>query len=309
MDKRRIGSLEVSAVGLGCNNFGGRLDAESTARVVDAALDDGITFFDTADRYGDTRSEEYLGRALGTRRASIVLATKFGSKIDESRQGARPAYVRRAVEDSLRRLGTDWIDLYQLHRPDPSVPIGETLGALNELVREGKVREIGCSNFSVDQLREAARERRSDAARFVTVQNEYSVLHREPEEGVLAECVTQGLALLPYFPLASGLLSGKYVHGVAPPGSRLGEPDRGLTSRFLSDANIAAVERLTKFANERGHTVLELALSWLLARSGVASVIPGATSADQVRANVAGASWRLADDDLRAIDRLTRPSA
>lgn len=309
MDKRRIGSLAVSAVGLGCNNFGGRLDAESTARVVEAALDSGITFFDTADRYGDTKSEEYLGRALGPRRPSVVLATKFGLKIDESRQGARPEYVRRALEDSLRRLGTDWIDLYQLHRPDPSVPIGETLGALSELVREGKVREIGCSNFSVDQLREAAREGRRDAARFVSVQNEYSLLHREPEQGVLPECASQGLVFLPYFPLASGLLSGKYVRGVAPPGSRLGKPDHGLSSRFLSDANIAAAGRLTEFANERGHTVLELALSWLLSHSEVASAIPGATSAEQVRANVAGASWRLTDDELRAIDRLTQPSA
>ncbi len=309
MEKRRIGSLDVSVVGLGCNNFGGRLDAESTARVVGAALDSGITFFDTADRYGDTKSEEYLGRALGTRRASVVLATKFGSKLDESRQGARPEYVRRALEHSLRRLGTDWVDLYQLHRPDPSVPIGETLGALNELVREGKVREIGCSNFSVDQLREAARARRSDAARFVSVQNEYSLLHRESEQGVLPECAKQGLAFLPFFPLASGLLSGKYVRGVAPPGSRLGKADGGLFARFLSDANVAAAERLTEFARERGHTVLELALSWLLAHSEVASAIPGATSAEQVRANVAGANWRLTDDELRAIDRLTQPPA
>src|SRR3954452_25262362 len=205
MDTRRIGSLEVSVVGLGCNNFGRRLDAQATSAVVDAALDAGITFFDTADTYGDTKSEEYLGRALGRRREDVVVATKFGSRIDEQRRGARPEYVHRAVDDSLRRLGTDRIDLYQLHWPDPEVPIGETLGTLDELVRAGKVREIGCSNFSADQLREARgwSDSRPGAARFVSVQNEYSLLHREPEEEVLPECAREGLAFLPYFPLKS----------------------------------------------------------------------------------------------------------
>src|SRR5919112_6779820 len=180
MDTRRIGSLEVSVVGLGCNNFGRRLDYDATSAVVDAALEAGITFFDTADTYGGTRSEAYLGRALGGRRGDVVLATKFGMKVDEQRRGARPEYVRRAVEDSLRRLGTDYIDLYQLHQPDPTVPIADTLGALDELVRAGMVREIGCSNFSVDQLREAESAVKGDAARFVSVQNRYSLLHREP---------------------------------------------------------------------------------------------------------------------------------
>ena len=208
MQTRRIGSLEVSVVGLGCNNFGRRIDAGATAAVVHAALDAGVTLFDTADIYGNGKSEEFLGRALGPRRKDIVLATKFGGPMDERRRGARPDYVRRAVEDSLRRLGTDRIDLYQLHQPDTETPIGDTLGALDELVRAGKVREIGCSNFSVEQLRDAERAARPGAARFVSVQNEYSLLHRDPEGGVLAECERQGLAFIPYFPLASGLLTG-----------------------------------------------------------------------------------------------------
>src|SRR5215210_8080880 len=208
MDTRRIGSLEVSVVGLGCNNFGRRLDSGATSAVVDAALDAGINFFDTADVYGGTRSEEYLGRALGRRRDEVVIATKFGSAVDERRKGARPEYVRQAAEDSLRRLGTDRIDLYQLHWPDPQVPIEDTLGALDELVQAGKVREIGCSNFSVEQLREAEASVLPGGARFVSVQNEYSLLQRAPEQdGVLAECERADLAFLPYFPLASGLLT------------------------------------------------------------------------------------------------------
>src|SRR5215210_7357433 len=187
MDTRRIGSLEVSIVGLGCNNFGRRLDYDATSAVVDAALEAGITFFDTADIYGDTKSEEYLGRALGRRREEVVVATKFGAAVDEQRKGARPEYVRRSVEDSLRRLGTDRIDLYQLHTPDPQVPIEDTLGALDELVKAGKVREIGCSNFSADQLREAEEATREGAARCVSVQNEYSLLRREAEGDVLPE--------------------------------------------------------------------------------------------------------------------------
>jgi aryl-alcohol dehydrogenase-like predicted oxidoreductase len=213
MDTRRIGSLEVSVIGLGCNNFGRRLDFYATSAVVDAALDAGITFFDTADVYGGTKSEEYLGRALGRRREDVVIATKFGSAVDEQRRGARPEYVRRAVEDSLLRLSTDRIDLYQLHTPDPQVPIGETIGALDELVKAGKVREIGCSNFSADQLREAEEATRECTARFASVQNEYSLLHREPEGDVLPECERLGLAFIPYFPLANGLLTGKYRRG------------------------------------------------------------------------------------------------
>jgi aryl-alcohol dehydrogenase-like predicted oxidoreductase len=306
VEKRRIGSLEASVVGLGCNNFGRRLDLDATSAVVDAALDAGITFFDTADTYGGTRSEEYLGRALGRRREDVVVATKFGSRLGEQRRGARSEYVHRAVEDSLRRLGTDRIDLYQLHTPDFDVPIGETLGALDELVRAGKVREVGCSNFSVEQLRKAEEATREGAARFVSVQNEYSLLHREPEGDVLPECERLGLAFIPYFPLANGLLTGKYRRGKdAPAGSRL---DSARGERLLTDRNLDVVERLIGFSEGQGHTILELAFSWLLRRPAVASVIAGATSPEQARSNAAAAGWRLTDAEMNEVDSLvTRP--
>ena len=301
MNSRRLGSLTVSAVGLGCNNFGARLDAAATAAVVGAALDAGVTLFDTADIYGGTHSEEFLGRALGARRREVIVATKFGLKLDDARPGGgAPAYVRRAAEDSLRRLGTDVIDLYQMHRPDAAVPIADTMGALDDLVREGKVREIGCSNFSVDQIR-ASRAVQTDA-QFASVQNEYSLFHRDPEhDGVLAECEREGLGLLPYFPLASGLLSGKYRRGAPPPpDTRLGSGGWG--SNRLTDENLARVEQLTAVAEARGHSVLELAIAWLLARPAVASVIAGATRAEQVQANAAAATWQLTDDDMAAVD-------
>jgi aryl-alcohol dehydrogenase-like predicted oxidoreductase len=299
MDTRRIGSLEVSVVGLGCNNFGRRLDSDATSTVVDAALDAGITFFDTADVYGDTQSEEYLGRGLGRRRDEVVVATKFGSAVDEQRKGARPEYVRRAVEDSLRRLGTDRIDLYQLHRPDPQVPIEDTLGALDELVKAGKVREIGCSNFSVNQLREAEEATRDGAARFVSVQNEYSLLQREPESDVLPECQRLGIAFIPYFPLANGLLTGKYRQGEhAPAGSRL---QSGRGASLLTERNLTIVEELIEFAESRGHTILDLAFSWLLTQPAVASVIAGATSPEQVRSNAAAGSWKLNNAELAEV--------
>jgi aryl-alcohol dehydrogenase-like predicted oxidoreductase len=308
MQTRRIGSLQVSVVGLGCNNFGGRLDAEGTAAVVHAAIDAGISFLDTADVYGGTKSEEYMGRALKGRRDRVVLATKFGGKVDEQRQGAKAAYVRQAAEESLRRLATDRIDLYQYHWPDPTTPIAETLGALDELVKAGKVREIGCSNFSVDQIREARSVVGEGGAHFVSVQNQYSLLHRQPEQdGVLAECERSGLAFLPFFPLASGLLTGKYRPGrPAPEGSRLA----GGSSRFMSAENVALVEELIRFAEGRGHTILELAFSWLLARPAVASVIAGATKLEQVRANVAAANLTLSAEELAQIDAiLSRPAA
>src|SRR5215213_7212520 len=302
MDMRRVGSLEVSVVGMGCNNFGRRLDVQATSAVVDAALEAGITFFDTADTYGGTKSEEYLGRALGRRRDDVVVATKFGSRIDEQRRGASPEYVRQAVEDSLRRLGTDRIDLYQLHWPDPEVPIGETLGALDELVKAGKVREVGCSNFSAEQLREAEEATREGAARFVSVQNEYSLLHREPEREVLPECERLGVAFVPYFPLANGLLTGKYRRGEdAPSGSRL---DSGRGERLLTERNLDIVERLIEFSQRQGHTILELAFSWLLARPAVASVIAGATSPEQARSNAAAADWELTDEELAEVDSI-----
>jgi aryl-alcohol dehydrogenase-like predicted oxidoreductase len=303
METRKIGSLNVSGVGLGCNNFGGRLDADATAEVVRASLEAGINFFDTADVYGSTKSEEFLGKALAGRRDEAVIATKFGGKVDEERKGARPEYVRRAAEDSLRRLGTDRIDLYQIHTPDPDVPIAETLGALNELVQAGKVREIGCSNFSVEQLRAAEAGAPEGGARFVSVQNEYSLLHRAPEQdGVLSECERAGLAFLPYFPLAGGMLTGKYRQGrPAPEGTRLAG---GGSGRFLNDANLVRVEALIQYAEAQGHTVLELAISWLLTRPAVASVIAGGTKTEQVRGNVAAAGWRLTADDLARIDAI-----
>ena len=307
METRTIGSLTVSVVGLGCNNFGRRLDAARTAVVVDAALDAGINFFDTADVYGAGQSEEFLGRALGQRRDQVVIATKFGNPMADQGSGASPAYIRTAVEASLRRLGTDHIDLYQLHKPDPAVPIAETLGGLQELVESGKVREIGCSNFSVEQLRAAEAAVGVGAARFVSVQNEYSVLRRDPEQGVLAECERMGMAFLPYFPLASGLLTGKYRQGQpAPEGTRLAG---GNAASQLSDRNLAIVEELIQFAESRGHSILELAVSWLLVRPVVASVIAGATKPEQVRANVDAAGWRLTETDLAEIDRIvTQPA-
>jgi aryl-alcohol dehydrogenase-like predicted oxidoreductase len=304
MDRRKIGSLDVSVVGLGCNNFGRRLDEAGTARVVHAALDAGINFFDTADIYGgDGLSEEFLGRALGDRRGDVLMATKFGMKMDDQRRGARPEYVRQAAEASLRRLATDHIDLYQLHEPDPGVPIAETLGALNDLVSEGKVREIGCSNFSAEQIRDAELiSSKRGIARFVSVQNEYSLLHRDPEIDVLAECERVNVAFLPYFPLASGLLTGKYHRGEpAPPGSRLASGPRAAQ---LTDERLERAEALRDFAHSTGHTLLELAFSWLLAHKMVASVIAGATTEEQIASNVASADWHLGAADLAAVDEI-----
>jgi aryl-alcohol dehydrogenase-like predicted oxidoreductase len=304
MEKRRIGSLEVSLVGLGCNNFGWRIDAAASERVVHAALDAGIDFFDTADLYDTGHSEEFLGRALKGRRGAsggaAIIATKFGMKLDDRRQGAHPDYVRQAAEDSLRRLGVERIDLYQLHQPDPATPIADTLGALNELVRAGKVREIGCSNFSAAQLREA-RQAAGAGARFVSVQNQYSLFHREPEAEVIPESQKEGLAFLPFFPLANGLLTGKYRRGeAAPKGSR---GDAGFGPKVFTDENLAKVEKLTAFAEERGHTLLELAFSWLAAQPTVASVIAGATSPEQVKANASAADWKLTPADLTEISK------
>jgi aryl-alcohol dehydrogenase-like predicted oxidoreductase len=304
MELRSIGSLKVSSVGIGCNNFGMRIDEQQTQRVVSAALDAGVNFFDTADSYGGTRSEQFLGRALGSRRDDAVIATKFGSHLDDERRGASADYVRRAVDDSLQRLGTDRIDLYQLHMPDSSVPIEETLGALNELVHAGKVREIGASNFTVEMIDEAEQVSRDKSwARFVSVQNEYSLLRRLPERGVLDACVRYGIGFLPYFPLASGMLTGKYTRNEEPPaGTRLANWPAERRAQTMSDKNYDRVEALDTWARERGHTLLELAISWLLARPAVASVIAGATKPEQVVANVEAAGWLLTADDLQEID-------
>ncbi|MFD5887490.1 aldo/keto reductase [Streptomyces sp. NPDC060334] len=300
--------LRVSAVGLGCNNFGGRLDARATRAVVDAALDAGITLLDTADIYGGQGgSESHLGQALKGRRDQVVLATKFG--YDGVDMGYGPAagsrggraYIRRAVEESLRRLETDHIDLYQLHSPDPDVPIAETLAALTELVTEGKVRYIGHSNLSGWQLTEAAHVAREiGAAPFVSAQNEWSLLQRSAERELVPAALHHGVGVLPYFPLANGLLTGKIRRGApVPPGSRLEGRDG-----YLTDERLDTVEALAGLAEKYDRTVLELAIGWLSAQPGCASVIAGATSAEQVRANAAVADRPLEAALLAEIDAI-----
>lgn len=303
METRPIGALNVSVVGVGCNNFGRRLAADGAAAVINAALDAGINFFDTADVYGGGQSEEILGRALGRRRADVVIATKFGNPMEGQGSGAGAAYIRTAVEASLRRLGTDYIDLYQLHIPDEKTPIAETLGALDDLVKAGKVREIGSSNFSAAQIREAENAVKPGGARFVSVQNEYSLLKRDDEAEALPECERLGIAYLPYFPLASGMLTGKYRQGQAlPEGTRI--TNNPNPARWLNDENLAKVEGLIAFAEARGHTILELAFSWLLARPAVASVIAGAMTPAQIQGNASAAAWKLSAAELAEIDRL-----
>ncbi|MGI9606419.1 MAG: aldo/keto reductase [Acidimicrobiales bacterium] len=317
MEHRTIGSLSVSSIGLGCNNFGRKLDQAHSSLVVDAALDAGINFFDTADVYGygdhphssTGNSERFLGAALGSRRADVVIATKFGismSKTDSSMRGGGRRWARQACEDSLRRLGVDHIDLYQLHRPDRDSHISETLSILDELVTEGKVRVIGCSNFTAEQLLDAMSiSSELKSVTFQSVQNEYSLLRREVENDVLPTCTNLDIGFLPYFPLASGLLTGKYRKGQdAPPGTRLAfwEPRE---HQALTDGVLDHVEEFAQLAKLSGHTILELALSWLLSRPQVASVIAGATSPAQVRSNAAAASWSLTADDLAAVDSIS----
>jgi aryl-alcohol dehydrogenase-like predicted oxidoreductase len=292
---------------VGCNNFGSRIDEKRTEEVIDAALDVGVNFFDTADMYANGNSEELLGRCLGSRRRHVIIATKFGNEMEGQGRGARPEYVRKALDASLRRLNTDYIDLYQQHVPDPDVPISETLGALDALVKSGKVIEIGCSNFSAEQLREArkASDARPGSARFVSVQNEYSLLHREPEDEVLGECERQGLAFLPFFPLMSGLLTGKYRKGKPiPRNTRVAMYER--YNKLLTEENLDKVEALTEFSGSRGRTLLELALSWLLAHRVVVSAIAGASSGQQVRNNAAAAGWDLTRAELEEIDSVLR---
>ena len=293
METRKIGSLDATVVGLGCNNFGGRLDQEGTARVLDAALDHGVTFWDTADLYGGTKSEAFMGELMKGRRERVVLATKFGHSSGPSTDGARPGELRKALEASLQRLQTDRIDLYQLHEPSKSVPMAETLGALDDLVKEGKVREIGCSNFTAAQLDEA--EGAARGARYVSVQNEYSLLKRDDERDALPACERLGIAYIPYFPLASGLLTGKYRAGQAyPEGTRI-SPEK------VDEAKLAQVERLVAWAESRGKTVLDLAFAYLLGARAVASVIAGATKPEQVAANAAAGGWSLNEDERREV--------
>jgi aryl-alcohol dehydrogenase-like predicted oxidoreductase len=289
--------LRASRVGLGCNNFGGRVDLGGTRAVVDAALDVGVTFFDTAEIYGNGGdSERFLGDVLAGRRESVVLATKFGWGQDSGDGSAES--IRRAIEGSLERLRTDHVDLYYQHKPDASTPIAETLGALDELVREGKVRAIGCSNSSAEQLAEADRVARElGIARFTVLQNHYSLLQRDDDADVLPLCRELRVSYIPYFPLASGLLTGKYRRGEpAPEGTRL-------AGREIEDARFERVEAFTAFAEERGHSLHELAICALASTPGVGSIIAGATKPEQVRANaaVAAASWQLTSDELLAL--------
>jgi len=301
MQTRAIGSLNISIIGLGCNNFGRRADYAAARQVIDAALDAGINFFDTADIYGGGDSEAFIGRALEGRRDRVIIATKFGHEFEGQGKGAHPDYIRAAAEASLRRLNTDTIDLYQLHTPDPDVPIAETLGALNELVRAGKVREIGCSNFTAEMLREAESAVKPGAARFASVQNHYSMLERGDEQDALPECERLNIAYLPYFPLDRGLLTGKFRLGQPiPEGTRLSK-----NVDFVTDEKLADVEKLITFAGEHGgHSILELAFSWLLTRPQIASVIAGAMTPEQVNSNVAAAGWQLSPEELAEIDGL-----
>jgi aryl-alcohol dehydrogenase-like predicted oxidoreductase len=311
MQKRQLGRSgpAVSLVGLGGNNFGARTDLQASRRVVDAALELGITLIDTADAYGNKGgSEEVLGKILGARRKDIVLATKFGLPMDDRGKlaGASRRYIVQAVEASLRRLNTDWIDLYQLHRPDPKTPIEETLRALDDLVKAGKVRFIGCSNLAAAQIEEAqAVAVRHGLASFVPCQDEYNLLDRGLEKDRVAVMRQHRLALLPYFPLASGLLTGKYASGAPlPAGTRLANSARH-SGGLLNARNWRIVEDLREFAAQRGHTLLELAMSWLASRPFIASIIAGATKPEQVEQNAAAVGWALSAAELAAIDRIT----
>jgi aryl-alcohol dehydrogenase-like predicted oxidoreductase len=312
MELRNLGKsgLRVSVVGLGCNNFGMRIDLEATRKVVEKAIDLGITLFDTADIYGGRgASEDMLGQILGERRKEIVLATKFGMQMDKAgvlKGGAR-RYIMSAIEGSLKRLRTDWIDLYQLHQPDPLTPIEETLRTLDDLIKQGKVRYIGCSNLPAWQVVEAqwtAKHQGLNA--FVCCQDEYSLVVRDLDRDLIPAAETYGLGLLPYFPLASGLLTGKYRKSEPPPKDTRFGALAALGDRYGTEANWAIVENLTKFSAERGHSMLELAFSWLAARPTVASVIAGATKPEQVEQNAAAANWKLTAEELGEIDKITR---
>lgn len=316
METRKIGKNgpQVSIVGLGCNNFGGRLDLEATRKVVTKALDAGITLFDTADVYGGYGygnyggSEDQLGQVLGPRRKEIVLASKFGMVMNAegTLKGASRGYIMSAVEASLKRLRTDWIDLYQIHTPDAKTPIEETLRALDDLVKQGKVRHIGCSNFSTAQINDAqATATRLGLASLVSSQDEYSLVVRKIEADPLPAIKAHGLGLLPYYPLGSGLLTGKYKRNApGPEGARL--TGSGMAGRYLNESNWAVVEKLEKFCAARGKTLLELAFAWLLAHDFVSSVIAGATKAEQIEQNVKAAGWKLTPAEKGEVDSLTR---
>jgi aryl-alcohol dehydrogenase-like predicted oxidoreductase len=311
MEKRKLGrsNLEVSVVGIGCNNFGLRADLAQTRAVVDHAIDLGVTLFDCADRYGQPpgTSEQYLGQALGARRKNIVLASKFGNPMDDSgtMQGASRRYIRIAVEASLKRLNTDWIDLYQLHAPDPKTPVEETLGALDELVREGKIRHAGCSQLSAAQIRAAsAAAGKAGIEGLVSGQNHYNLIKRDMEREFVPALLETGISFIPFYPLAGGLLTGKYRRDAAPEGSRFATP-REQEKRALAGNPWPVLEKLEAFCSARGRTMLELAAGWLLSRPGVACMIAGATKPAQVEANVRAIGWKLTGTDLAELDRIT----
>ncbi len=313
MEYRNLGrsGLQVSAVGLGCNNFGMRIDAAQSAEVVHKALDLGITLFDTADIYGGRgKSEEMLGAALAGHRRNAVIATKFAGPMGDGPlwSGASRRYVFDAVDDSLRRLGTDYIDLYQVHFPDVKTPIEETMRALDDVVRAGKVRYIGCSNFTAWQVVESQWIARThDLSPFASAQNQYNLLDRRVERELAPACEKYGLGILPYFPLASGFLTGKYRPGEkAPEGTRLAAwGARG--ESVLSESNFAVLTPLEAFAQARGHTMIDLAIGWLASHAYVPSVIAGATKPEQVEQNVAAGAWRLTPEEMAEVDKITKP--
>lgn len=304
MEYRYLGKsgLKVSAIGLGTNNFGRRLDADASALVINHALDMGVNMIDTSNSYGDGYSEEYIGRALKGKREKAIIATKVSSAVGEGPNdgGNSRQHILAAVEDSLRRLKTDYIDLYQIHWHDPHVPIEETLRALDDLVRQGKVRYVGCSNFKAWQVCEAVWTSRTlGITEFVSMQPRYSLMDREIEAELAPFCESYGVGILPYYPLANGFLTGKYRRGQsAPEGTRLAEGDRGM----FTDANFDLLERLEAFCEARGHTVLELAFAWLLTNNAVSSVIAGATRVEQIVANANAASWQLTPYELADVN-------
>ena len=313
MKKRNLGKsgLQVSAIGLGCNNFGWYIDLEASRKVIHKALDSGVTLFDTADIYGGNgASETIMGQIFGDRRKDIILATKFGMAMDTAgvMKGASRRYIMSAVEDSLRRLQTDWIDLYQLHQPDPLTPIDETLRALDDLIHQGKVRYIGCSNLPAWQVVQSQwTSRELGINRFICCQDEYSLLVREPERELMPAINAYDLGLLPFFPLAAGMLTGKHKRGKSAEGSRLAKTKR-LSDRYMTDANWKIVEELEAFCDKGGHSLLELAFSWLSSRPEVTSVIAGATSPEQIEQNVKAADWKLTPEEIAEVDRIAQKS-
>ena len=311
MEYRNLGSsgLRVSLVGLGCNNFGMRLDLEETRAVVDRAFDRGITLFDTADMYGGRGgSETQLGKILGHRRKEIVLASKFGMAMsdDGTKIGASRRYIMSAVEDSLKRLKTDWIDLYQLHQPDPLTPLDETMRALDDLVTQGKVRYIGCSNLPSWQVVESQWLSKSmGLSKFVSCQDEYNILNRNIEEELIPAMQKYGCGLLPYFPLASGLLTGKYKQTAMPAGARLTDMPTFANRIYLTDENFEIVDKLNSFAKKAGHSILELAFSWMASRPTTASIIAGATRPEQIDANVEAIGWVMSHSEIEEVDKIS----